>query len=61
MKPILIHIIYLTMLSVTQNIASNDGMAVNKELKKMLKMAVEAYFKAVFRHLSRGTGKRLLG
>jgi hypothetical protein len=48
---------YLTIISVTQNIVSNDRTAVNNELKRKSQKAVEAYFKAVFRHLSRGIEK----
>jgi hypothetical protein len=65
--PILIQIVCLTMLSVTQNIASNDRMAVNNVLKGNDRMAVnnvlkgkskkvvDAYLKPQSRHLSGGT------
>ena len=57
LKPVLIQILYLMLLSVTQNIVSNDRMAVNNKLKRKSQKEVEAYFKAVSRHLSRGIEK----
>ena len=48
---------YLTILSVTQIIVSNDRMAVNNVLKRTSQKGAETYFKEVFRHLSRGTEK----
>ena len=44
-----------TMQSVTQNIASNDRMAVNNEPKEKSKKVVDACLKTVSRHLSGGT------
>jgi len=45
----------LMMLPVTQNIASNDRMAVNNELMGKSKKVADAYLKTVSRHLSGGT------
>jgi hypothetical protein len=53
--PVLIQIVCLTTLSVTQNIASNDRMAVNNDVKGKSKKVIDAYLKTVSRHLSGGT------
>jgi hypothetical protein len=46
-----------TIQSVSQNTVSNDRMAVKDELNRKSQKAAEAYFNAVFRHLSRGIEK----
>jgi len=53
--PVLIQIVCSAIQSVTQNISSNDRMAVNNELKGKSKKVVDSHLKTVSQYLSGGT------